>query len=120
MTYCVAIRLDAGILFASDSRSNASVDNIAKFCKMTVFERQGDRVLVILSSGGLAGTQAVISLLDQRAEEADAPNVLSAPTMFDVAQLVGDAMRDVDRRDGKYLAQGNLSFNASFLLGGQI
>jgi len=55
MTYCVAIRLDAGMLFASDSRSNATVDNVAKFCKMTVFERQGERVLVMLRSGGLAG-----------------------------------------------------------------
>ncbi|MBA2492167.1 MAG: peptidase [Gammaproteobacteria bacterium] len=120
MTYCVAIKLDAGMLFASDSRSNATVDNFAKFCKMTVFERQDDRVLVMLSSGGLAGTQAVISLLQQRARTEDAANLYTASSMFDVAQLVGDAMRDVDRRDGKYLAQSKLSFNASFLLGGQI
>jgi putative proteasome-type protease len=106
MTYCVAIKLDAGVLFASDSRSNAAVDNFAKFCKMTVFERPGDRVLVMLSSGGLAGTQAVVSLLKQRAKTEGAPNFYTAATMFEVAQLVGDAMRDVDRRDGQYLAQG--------------
>lgn len=120
MTYCVAIKLDAGMLFASDSRTHAGVDNFAKFCKMTVFERAGDRVLVMLSSGGLAGTQAVISLLEQRAKAKDTANLWTAQTMFDVATLVGDAMRDVDRRDGAYLANSELTFNASFLLGGQI
>jgi putative proteasome-type protease len=120
MTYCVAIKLDSGMLFASDSRTNASVDNFAKFCKMTVFERQGDRVLVMLSSGGLAGTQAVVSLLGQRAKAEGTPNLWSAATMFDVAGLVGDAMRDVDHRDGPHLAHSGVTFNASFLLGGQI
>lgn len=120
MTYCVAIKLDAGMLFASDSRTHAGVDNFAKFCKMTVFERAGDRVLVMLSSGGLAGTQAVISLLEQRAKAEDTANLWTAQTMFDVATLVGDAMRNVDRRDGAYLANSELTFNASFLLGGQI
>ena len=66
MTYCVGIMLDTGLVFASDSRTHAGVDNFARFCKMTVFERPGDRVLVLLSSGSLAGTQAVISLLKQR------------------------------------------------------
>jgi putative proteasome-type protease len=113
--------LDAGMVFASDSRTNAGVDNFAKFCKMTVFERPGDRVVVMLSSGSLAGTQAVISRLSQRAKVEDhGPNLWTAATMFDVAGLVGDAMRAVDRRDGKYLAQSDLTFNASFLVGGQI
>src|SRR5512142_722050 len=68
MTYCVGVLLDNGIIFASDSRTNAGVDNFATFCKMTVFERAGDRVIVLLSSGSLAGTQAVVSLLRQRGE----------------------------------------------------
>ena len=59
MTYCVGVKLEDGLIFASDSRTHAGVDNYAKFCKMTVFERAGDRVLVLLSSGGLAATQAV-------------------------------------------------------------
>ena len=63
MTYCVGVKLDEGLIFASDSRTHAGVDSYAKFCKMTVFERAGDRVLVLLSSGGLAGTQAVITIL---------------------------------------------------------
>src|SRR5512144_886746 len=118
MTYCVGILLNDGLIFASDSRTHAEVDNYAKFCKMTVFERSGDRVLVLLSSGNLAGTQAVISVLKQRGEAA--LNLWNARTMFDVANLVADAMRDIERRDGPYLAESDIRFNASFILGGQI
>ncbi|MCU0735470.1 MAG: peptidase [Methylotetracoccus sp.] len=118
MTYCVGLLLNQGMVFASDSRTNAGVDNFAKFCKMTVFERHDDRVIVMLSSGNLAGTQAVISTLRQRAET-ESPNLWSAHTLFDVASLVSDAMRDVDRRDGPYLSESG-GFNASFILGGQI
>src|SRR3982750_3672771 len=106
MTYCVGILLNEGVVFASDSRTNAGVDNIASFCKMTVFERAGDRVIVLLSSGNLAGTQAVISLLRQRAESGhsqskdnDTANIWTARTMFDVATVVSDSVRAVERRD---------------------
>ncbi len=84
---------------------------------MTVFERAGERVLVLLSSGSLAGTQAVISLLAQQADDA---GIYSARTMFDVARVVSDAMRAIDRRDSEHLEKHDLSFNASFILGGQI
>lgn len=121
MTYCVGVLLDEGMIFASDSRTNAGVDNIGKFCKMTVFERRGDRVIVLLSSGNLAGTQAVIGVLNQRCVGGDAaPNLWSARTMFDVAMLVADAMRDIERRDGQYLQENEIRFNASFIVGGQI
>ncbi len=121
MTYCIGVMLDKGMIFASDSRTNAGMDNIAKFCKMTVFERPGDRVLVLLSSGNLAGTQAVIGVLNQRcADDAAALNLWSARTMFDVAMLVADAMRDVERRDGEYLQENEVGFNASFIVGGQV
>lgn len=121
MTYCVGVLLSDGIIFASDSRTNAGVDNFAKFCKMTVFERPGDRVIIMLSSGGLAGTQAIISLLRQRGDAKDGtPNLWNARTMFDVAGLVSDATRDIERRDGTHLRSGNLAFNASFIFGGQI
>jgi putative proteasome-type protease len=119
MTYCVGVKLDEGLIFASDSRTHAGVDNYAKFCKMTVFERAGDRVLVLLSSGGLAATQTVINLLRQRAA-GDAPHIWSIGSMFDVANLVSDAMRDLERRDGPFLEVSELKFNASFILGGQI
>ena len=121
MTYCVGVLLDKGLIFASDSRTNAGVDNFAKFCKMTVFDRRGDRVIVLLSSGNLAGTQAVIGVLNQRCAAGDAvPNLWSAETMFDVARLVADAMRDIERRDGEYLQENEMRFNASFIVGGQI
>ena len=87
MTYCVGLLLKQGIIFASDSRTNAGVDNFSQFCKMTVFERPDDRVIVLLSSGGLAGTQAIVSVLKQRADKADgSPTIWTARTMFDVAE----------------------------------
>ena len=121
MTYCVSLKVDAGMVFASDSRTHAGVDNFAKFCKKTVFERSGDRVLVLLSSGNLAGTQAVIGVLNQRCVAGgEVPNLWSAKTMFEVAMLVSDAMRDIERRDGDYLEEDDHGFNASFIVGGQI
>src|SRR3981189_211616 len=98
--------LDKGMIFASDSRTNAGVDNIAKFCKMTVFERRGDRVIVLLSSGNLAGTPAVIGVLNQRCVAAEvataaATSLWSARTMFDVVRLVADAMRLTTSKDRK-------------------
>ena len=120
MTYCVGVLLDEGLIFASDSRTNAGVDNFATFSKMTVFERPGDRLIVMMSSGGLAGTQAVITTLKQRGDDPTTPSLWSARTMFDAALLVSDAMRDVDRRDSPYLTDNPAGFNASFIMGGQI
>ena len=121
MTYCVGILLKEGIVLASDSRTHAGVDNFAQFCKMSVFEREGDRAIVLLSSGNLAGTQAVITILKQRAAAKDEkPNVWTARTMFDFVTLVSDAVRDVGRRDGPYLEKNDLKFDASFIIGGQI
>jgi putative proteasome-type protease len=122
MTYCVGVLLPGGVVLASDSRTHAGVDNIATFCKMTVFEREGDRAIVLLSSGNLAGTQSVISLLKQRGADASAAggNIWQARTMFDVATLVSNAVRDTERRDGESLARSDSPFNASFIIGGQI
>jgi putative proteasome-type protease len=121
LTYCIGVLIDEGMVFASDSRTNAGLDNVAKFCKMTAFCRPGDRVIVLLSSGNLAGTQAVIGLLNQRCTDGRAPsNVLGASTMFDVATLVGDAMRDVGRRDAGFMLENEHGFNASFIVGGQL
>jgi putative proteasome-type protease len=129
VTYCVGVLLADGLVMGSDSRTHAGVDDFASFCKMTVYERPGDRVLVLLSSGSLAGTQAVIGVLKQQAEArpGDMPSteegpftLQTAPTMFDVACVVSDAMRGIERRDKEHLERNNLSFNASFILGGQI
>jgi putative proteasome-type protease len=117
----VGVLLNDGIIFASDSRTHAGVDNFASFCKMSVFERAGDRVFVLLSSGNLAGTQAVISILKQRGDAKEGPpNLWTVGTMFDMAVVVSDAVRDIERRDKPYLEKNNVAFNASFILGGQI
>jgi putative proteasome-type protease len=121
MTYCVAMSLDAGMIFASDSRTNAGVDNIGRFSKMRVFARDGDRVIVALSSGNLSLTQNALSLLEQRARQVDGSmNLWTATSMFDVARLVGDALREVKVRDGPYLQQNNIDSNANFIVGGQV
>src|SRR5271167_1752565 len=100
MTYCVGVLLNDGLVMASDSRTHAGVDNFATFCKMTVFERPGERVLILLSSGSLAGTQAVISLPEQSGDSRahDARAMWKARTMFDVAVIVSDAVREIERR----------------------
>ena len=94
MTYCIGLLLEEGLVMASDSRTHAGIDNVATFCKMTVFERPGDRVVVLLSSGSLAGTQAVISILKQKGESSEptACSIWSARTMFDIAVIVSDAV----------------------------
>lgn len=121
MTYCAAVQLDAGIVFASDSRTNAGVDNIATFRKMKYFERPGERVVVVLCSGNLAVTQATLNHLDQIVRRNDgSPNVMNAASMYDVAELLGSALREIRQRDGPYLLQNNVDSSASFILGGQI
>jgi len=121
MTYCVGVRLDSGILLASDSRTNAGVDHIASFCKMKVFELPNERVIVVLSSGNLSITQSVINTLEQHRHADQAmPTIWNAANMYDVACIVGDALREVERRDGPYLAQSNIDASASMLVGGQV
>ena len=121
MTYCVAMSLDAGMIFASDSRTNAGVDQVSRFSKMRTFVRPGERVIVMLSSGNLSITQNAINTLEQRARAAEGPLTMwNATSMFEVARLLGDALRDVKARDGPYLMQNNIDAAANFLMGGQI
>ena len=121
MTYCVAMSLDAGMIFASDSRTNAGVDQDGKFSKMRVFAREGDRIIVTLSSGNLSMTQSALNILEQRARSGDNQQQLwNATSMFDVARLVGDALREVKTRDGPYLLQNNIDSHANFIVGGQV
>jgi putative proteasome-type protease len=121
MTYCVAMALDAGMIFASDSRTNAGVDHIARFSKMRVFKKEGDRIIVTLSSGNLSITQNALSMLEQRVRAGDEElHFFNARSMFDVARVIGDALREVKSRDGAYLLQNNIDSSANFLVGGQI
>lgn len=121
MTYCVAMALDAGMIFASDSRTNAGMDQIARFSKMRVFARAGDRVVVMLSSGNLSLTQSAVNILELRNREGDAvANVMNVQSLFDVARLLGDALREVRVRDAGYLEQNNIDASANFIIGGQV
>ena len=122
MTYCVAMSLDAGMIFASDSRTNAGVDQIARFSKMRVFAREGQRVIVTLSSGNLSITQNAVNIVEQRARAGDdgETHIWNATSMFDVARLLGDALREVKARDGPYMEQHNIDASANFIVGGQI
>jgi putative proteasome-type protease len=121
MTYCVAMLLDTGLVFLSDSRTSAGVDQISTFRKTTVFKRPGDRVLVLQTAGNLAITQAVTSILREQMEaNDDRPSLMNAPTLFEAARLVGEALREVHKRDAEQLKDFGLDFNASIIVGGQI
>ena len=112
--------LDAGLLFASDSRTNAGVDHISTFCKMSVFEAPGERAIVLLNSGNLATTQTVISTL-RKAIGSERPNLMTSGGLFDCAALVGEATRSVIAHHAGQQAQaGSVDFSCSFLVGGQI
>lgn len=119
MTYCVAMRLADGLVFASDSRTNAGFDQISTFRKMHVFEQEGERELVILSAGNLATSQSVISLLEKRGGSEE-PNVYSTASMFETAEIVGRTIREVIRRDNPDGKVNHVDFSCSLILGGQI
>jgi putative proteasome-type protease len=121
MTYCVAMRLSSGLVFASDSRTNAGVDHISTFRKLHVLHQGSERTLVLQSAGNLATTQSIINLLRLRVNEMDRPNLLNVPTLFDAASLVGETVREVIYRDSSAQQNGSSTdFSCSILLGGQI
>ena len=123
MTYCVAVKLDAGLVFLSDSRTNAGVDQISTFRKMIIYERPGDRFMVLLSAGNLSISQQVREILQiQQIENGDEPplTIWNATSMFDAARVLGAAVRRVYDQDGEALQKAGLDFNASLILGGQI
>lgn len=121
MTYCVGIKLNQGLVLLADTRTNAGVDNISKVRKLFTWQVPGERVIAMMTAGNLGITQAVISELNERLE---APNmneqtIFSAPTMFEVAQVVGDTMRKVQTRYAPGLAARNVDSGASILVAGQ-
>ncbi|MFV0334395.1 MAG: peptidase [Tropicimonas sp.] len=122
MTYCVGMMLDDGLVFMSDTRTNAGLDNISTFKKMSIWEEKGERVITLLSSGNLATTQAVVSLLDERMKgsEERAPAIYAMPSMFQVARLVAETLRDVVNQHHAGGLQADNSFKATLILGGQI
>ena len=121
MTYCVALLVDTGLVMLSDSRTNAGVDQINTFRKMATFQRPNDRVLVLMSAGNLAITQAVVNLLHEEPEDAGKPaRIYAAKNMFSVARVIGEALREIHQRDADMLKEQGHEFNATFILGGQI
>ena len=122
MTYCVSILLDSGLVFLADSRTSAGVDQINTFRKTTVFERSGDRVIVMLAAGNLAITQGVLNLLAEKlaAQDTHTVSLHNCPNMFEAARCVGEALREMHQRDGEGLKAQGVEFNASFIVGGQV
>ncbi|QCP54429.1 peptidase [Trinickia violacea] len=119
MTYCVAMAVDEGLVFLSDTRTNAGVDHISTSRKMVVFEDPGERLLVLLVAGNLAITQATLHVLTEP-QEGQRPTLWNAPTMVEAARIIGDAVREVYRRDAEALKSFNVDFSCSFILGGQL
>ena len=123
MTYCVGMLLDKGLVLMSDTRTNSGVDNISTFRKMYHWSVPGERLITIMTAGNLATTQSVISQLEERSKApAERHNcVLEAPTMFQVATLVGDLLRDTIRKQDALNGQeGSGTFAASMIVAGQI
>ncbi len=123
MTYCVGMALDSGIVLMSDTRTNSGVDNISVFRKMFHWSVPGERIVAVMTAGNLATTQAVISQLEERTKTPDERrnSVLEAPTMFQVASMVGRLLRETVRsRQADNGQEGSSRFTASLIVAGQI
>ena len=124
MTYCVAVKLKAGLVFLSDSRTNAGLDQISTFRKMIVYEQPGDRFMCLLSAGNLSISQSVREILQIEklsGDEGEEPvTIWNARSMFDAARVLGSAVRHVFERDGEALKRAGVDFNVSMIFGGQI
>ncbi|NBC37449.1 peptidase [Novosphingobium sp. FSY-8] len=123
MTYCVGMLMDAGLVLMSDTRTNSGVDNISTFRKMNHWEVPGERIVALMSSGNLATTQAVVSKLEERTKAPSERHncVLEAPTMFQIASIVGKALREtIAERDQSNGLQASGTFSATLILAGQI
>ena len=131
MTYCVGIRLNAGLVFLSDSRTNAGMDQISTFRKMMVYEKPGDRFMVMLSAGNLSVSQSVREILqvEKISNHHDGGHdggggepitIWNAKSMFDAVRVLGSAVRRVYQQDGASLKASGIDFNASMIFGGQI
>ncbi|MDO9030362.1 MAG: proteasome-type protease [Hydrogenophaga sp.] len=124
MTYCVAVKLNAGLVFLSDSRTNAGLDQISTFRKMIVYEKPGERFMCLLSAGNLSISQSIREILQveqvQDHESGDPITIWNARSMFDATRVLGAAVRHVYERDGESLQRAGVDFNVSMIFGGQI
>ena len=122
MTYCVGLRLNRGLVFMSDTRTNAGVDNISTFRKMYTWCKPGERLITLLSAGNLATTQTVVSMLEEHTKAAEDrhPDIMEVPSMFGAARLVGETVREVIKTASDGGHQSESTFSATFILGGQV
>ena len=122
MTYCVGMKLNQGLVFMSDTRTNAGVDNISTFNKTQTWDVPGERVMTLMSAGNLATTQAVISLLEERNKAPDdrAPSLLTVPSMFRAAQQIAELLHQEIDAHAKGGQQADSTFDATLIFGGQI
>ncbi len=124
MTYCVAIKLNAGLVFLSDSRTNAGLDQISTFRKMIVYEKADDRFMVLLSAGNLSISQSIREILQveqlKEHDDEEPVTIWNAKSMFDAARVLGAAIRRVHDRDAGSLKLSGVDFNVSLIFGGQI
>jgi putative proteasome-type protease len=122
LTYCVALVLDAGLVLLSDTRTNAGVDNISCFTKQHLFQRPGDRAMVLMSAGNLAVSQAVVNLVRDGLpdERGQARTLFTVKSMFEAASLVGEAVRYVYKVHGPAMKEQGICFDVSLILGGQL
>ena len=123
MTYCVGMMLESGLVLMSDTRTNSGVDNISVFRKMHCWSIPGERIVTLLTAGNLATTQAVVSRLEERNKAPDDRHnsLLEAPTMFQVATVVGTLLRDTIENISHSNGQNaGSTFNASLIVAGQI
>jgi len=124
MTYCIGIRLNAGMVFLSDSRTNAGMDQISTFRKMIVYERPGDRFMVMLSAGNLSISQSVREVLQvekiDRGHDLPPLTIWNAESMFDAVRVLGSTVRRVYEQDAPSLKASGIDFNATMIFGGQI
>jgi putative proteasome-type protease len=113
------MRLDAGLVFLADSRTNAGVDQVGTFRKMSVFENPGDRVMVLMTAGNLSISQAVRQIVAEHVGK-DGTTIWNAPNMYEATRILGEALRTVHKRDAATLAEFGIDFNVSIIFGGQI
>jgi putative proteasome-type protease len=122
MTYCCGILVREGLVMIGDTRTNAGLDNISTFRKLHVYREPG-RIMALATSGNLSLSQAVISILNEGFENAETgqrETLLNAPTMFQGAQRIGRAIRQVMTTDAAALNAADVKFDVAFLFGGQI
>jgi putative proteasome-type protease len=123
MTYCAGILVEEGLVVIADTRTNAGLDNVSTFRKLHIFAKPGERVLALATAGNLSVSQSVISLLREGIENPDTKELETiddAPSLFRAAQLIGRAIRQVRATEEQALEDAGLSFDVSFLFGGQI